>query len=203
MPGELENAIFELVRRTACELPDDVVAALRRARDAEAPGSAAEITLSIFLQNIDMAHAQMKPACQDTGLPYFFIHHPQQVSKRKMTQVIHDVMIRVTRQQYLRPNAVDAVTGKNSGVNIGAGFPAVYFDEWDDPAVEIALMLKGGGSENVGRQYSLPFADLDAGRDLEGVRRVALDAVRRAEGKGCPPGIWVFSLGGDRVPGFA
>jgi len=201
--GRLENAVFELVRRTACELPGDVVKALRQARDAELPGSGAKLTLDLFLQNVDMALAQMRPACQDTGLPIFFIHHPQSVSKRRITQVIHDVMIRVTQQQYLRPNAVDAVSGKNSGVNLGDGFPALHLDEWDEPAIEMHLILKGGGSENVGRQYSLPASELGAGRDLEGVRRVLLDAVRRAEGKGCPPGVLGVCIGGDRGSGYA
>jgi len=50
----------------------------------------------------------------------------------------------------------------------------------------------------VSAQYSMPYAALDAGRDLEGVRRVVLDAVRKAEGKGCPPGILGVCIGGDR-----
>jgi fumarate hydratase class I len=94
------------------------------------------------------------------------------------------------------------VTGKNSGINVGEGFPGIYFSEWDDPAIEISLMLKGGGCENVGRQYSLPNAEFGAGRDLEGVRRVVLDAVRKAEGKGCPPGILGVCIGGDRGSGY-
>ena len=89
-------------------------------------------------------------------------------------------------EQYLRHNAVDSVTGKNSGNNVGKGFPAVFFEEWDDDAIGVALMLKGGGSENVGSQYSLPDDSLSAGRDLEGVRRVVLDAVRKAEGRDAP-----------------
>ena len=120
-------------------------------------------------------------------MPMFFIHHPG-LSRRLIARVCEEAVARATREQYLRHNAVDSVTGKNSGNNVGKGFPAVYCEEWDDPAIGVALMLKGGGSENVGSQYSLPDDSLDAGRDLEGVRRVVLDAVRRAEGKGCPPG---------------
>jgi fumarate hydratase class I len=59
-------------------------------------------------------------------------------------------------------------------------------------------MLKGGGCENVGAQYSLPNATLGAGRDLAGVRRVVLDAVHKAQGKGCAPGILGVAIGGDR-----
>ena len=64
-------------------------------------------------------------------------------------------------------------------------------------------MLKGGGCENVGAQYSLPNAKLKADRDLEGVQRCILDAVQQAQGKGCAPGIIGACFGGDRGSGFA
>jgi fumarate hydratase class I len=47
-------------------------------------------------------------------------------------------------------------------------------------------------------QYSLPNSQLGAGRDLEGVRKVVLDAVYQAQGKGCAPGILGVAIGGDR-----
>ena len=62
--------------------------------------------------------------------------------------------------------------------------------------------MKGGGSENMGRQFSLPDASLGAGRDLEGVRRCALAAVQGAQGFGCAPGILGICIGGDRAAGF-
>lgn len=198
----LRSAILELVRRTACEIPDDVKDALQQALKTEKPGSGAELCLSRFLENIGMAKANTAPLCQDTGTPIFHIHHPQGQSTRELTDIIHHVLEQATQKQYLRPNAVDPVTGQNSGINVGAGFPQTFFFEWDKPRLEIGLMLKGGGCENVGAQYSLPYEVLDAGRDLEGVRRVVLDAVRRAEGKGCPPGILGVCIGGDRGSGY-
>jgi fumarate hydratase class I len=196
------EAVFELVRMAACELPSDVEKALSDARSAEEPGSSAELTLSLFLKNIAMAKERQAPVCQDTGLPIFFISHPEGVSQRQLTRVCQDAASWATTKPYLRHNAVDAVTGKNSGNNIGLGFPAVYFTEWDEPAIEMALILKGGGSENVSGQYSIPYDPLNAGRDLEGVRRVVLDCVRKAEGKGCPPGILGVCIGGDRGGGY-
>jgi fumarate hydratase class I len=196
------EAIFDLVRRTACELPEDVEAALKRAHDEEAPDSTARMILATFLENMALAREKQVPLCQDTGMPLFFIHHPPGLSHRVMRRVCEEAVARATREQYLRHNAVDSLTGLNSGNNVGKGFPGVFFEEWDDEAVSVALMLKGGGSENVGRQYSMPDDVLVAGRDLEGVRRAALDAVRRAEGKGCPPGILGICIGGDRGSGY-
>jgi fumarate hydratase class I len=53
------------------------------------------------------------------------------------------------------------------------------------------------------RQYSLPDSALGAGRDLEGVRRCVLDAVHKAQGYGCAPGILGVCIGGDRAGGYA
>jgi fumarate hydratase class I len=136
-------------------------------------------------------------------MPLFFISHPEGISRALMTSAVREAVIRATEAQLLRPNAVDPVTGENSGNNTGNSFPGIYFAESKAQDIEVSLILKGGGSENVSAQYSLPHADLKAGRDMEGVRRVALDAVRKAEGKGCPPGILGICLGGDRASGYA
>ena len=64
-------------------------------------------------------------------------------------------------------------------------------------------MLKGGGCENVGAQYPLPNEGLKAARDLDGCRKVILDAVIQAQGKGCGPGVLGVCIGGDRATGYA
>ncbi|MDZ7821270.1 MAG: fumarate hydratase [Candidatus Marinimicrobia bacterium] len=106
-----------------------------------------------------------------------------------------------TEQGYLRPNAVDALSGDNSGNNLGDRIPAFSFSEWDKAEVRVRCLLKGGGSENVSAQYSLPRSDFSAGRDLDGVAACVVDAVINAQGNGCPPGIIGVGIGGDRVSG--
>jgi len=107
----------------------------------------------------------------------------------------------------LRPNAVDAITGRNSGDGTGVGIPQVHFDDAGgvapDADLTVDLLLKGGGSENVGRQYSLPDQELGAGRDMDGVRRCVIDAAFRAQGFGCAPGVLGVCVGGDRATGLA
>ena len=119
-------------------------APMREAQAAEEPGSSAERTLSLLLKNIEMAKERQAPVCQDTGLPTFFINHPEGVSRRLITRVCRDAAAWATTKQYLRHNAVDSVTGKNSGNNIGEGSLPSIFTEWDDAAVEMTLILKGG-----------------------------------------------------------
>jgi fumarate hydratase class I len=62
--------------------------------------------------------------------------------------------------------------------------------------------MKGGGSENMSRQYSLPDSTLGAGRDLKGVEKCILDAVVKTQGYGCAPGILGVCIGGDRATGY-
>ena len=77
------------------------------------------------------------------------------------------------------------MTGRNTGDNLGdEHYPTIHFEEGEGDEVVIQLILKGGGCENVGAQDKLPDSRMGAGRDLEGVRRVALDAVQLLGGNG-------------------
>jgi fumarate hydratase class I len=196
---DLTEQILELVRLAATDLPPDVEAGLRRAFADEQPGSAARNALETILKNVEMARRDSTPICQDTGTPIFYVYYPQGWSTRKLKEQIRQAVARATALSYLRPNSVDAITGKNTGNNLGdEHFPSIHFEEVEGDTLAIELMLKGGGCENVGAQYSLPNSDLGAGRDLAGVRRVVLDAVYKAQGKGCAPGILGVAIGGDR-----
>lgn len=200
---DLTAPILELVRLAATDLPADVEASLRQAVEREAPGSAARSTLETILENVDLARRNSTPICQDTGTPIFYVYHPAGWSTRIMAEQIRAAVAEATQHAYLRPNAVDTLTGKNSGDNLGdKHFPTIHFEEVEADAFKVELMLKGGGCENVGAQYSLPNSSLGAGRDLEGVRKVVLDAVHKAQGKGCAPGILGVAIGGDRGSSF-
>jgi fumarate hydratase class I len=107
-----------------------------------------------------------------------------------------------TKKGYLRQNSVDSLTGKNDGTNVGPGAPVVHFHQHRSAEIRVRLMLKGGGCENVGAQYSLPNEKLKADRNLDGCRKAILDAVLQAQGKGCGPGILGVCIGGDRASGY-
>lgn len=201
---DLTEPILELIRQAATDLPPDVEAGLRKSVDLEEPGSAARGALETILKNVEMARQDSTPICQDTGTPIFYVHYPEGWSTRRLRKQIREAVAEATRRAYLRPNAVDALSGVNSGDNLGDDhFPTIHFEEIEDDTLQIDLMLKGGGCENVGAQYSLPNSALGAGRDLAGVRRVALDAVYKAQGKGCAPGILGVAIGGDRGSSYA
>lgn len=196
---DLTAQILELVRLAATDLPPDVEAAIEKAVEQEIPGSAARGALETILQNVILARQNQTPICQDTGTPIFYVYHPEGWSTRRLRQQIEAAVVQATQKAYLRPNSVDSLSGKNSGNNLGGDyFPSVHFSEVEGDILTIDLILKGGGCENVGAQYSLPNSALGAGRDLAGVRKVVLDAVHKAQGKGCAPGILGVAIGGDR-----
>jgi fumarate hydratase class I len=82
----------------------------------------------------------------------------------------------------------------------------MHFEQWEnEDEIEVKLILKGGGCENMNAQYSLP-AELPnlgrADRSLAGVRKCILHAVWNAQGKGCAPGAIGVCIGGDRTSGY-
>jgi fumarate hydratase class I len=199
------DSMVELITKTSTDLPPDVRAAMSAALAAEEPATRAGQALTIIAQNIDQAEACDGPICQDTGMPTFEVHVPVGANQIWMRQQIREAVAEATRRGKLRPNSVDSITGENSGNNLGPGTPIIHFDQWEQPHVEVKLILKGGGCENTNAQYALP-AELDhlgrADRTLEGVRKCILHAVWKAQGKGCSPGAVGVCVGGDRTSGY-
>lgn len=205
MTAAFRDSIVELITRTATDLPPDVRSAMRAAMGQEAPGSRGAQALAVIAENIDLAASCEGPLCQDTGWPTFEVHTPVGVSQIRIREQIREAVAEATRLGKLRPNSVDSITGENTGNNLGPGMPVIHFDQWDRDVVEVKLLLKGGGCENVNAQYALPV-DLDhlgrADRSLEGVRKCVLHAIWKAQGKGCSPGAVGVCVGGDRTAGY-
>lgn len=199
------DSLVDLITRTSTDLPPDVRAAMRSAATTEAPGTRAGQALTIIAQNIDQAASCEGPICQDTGMPTFEVRVPVGANQIVMRQRIREAVVEATRRGKLRPNSVDSITGENSGNNLGPGMPIIHFDQWEEPEIEVKLILKGGGCENTNAQYALP-AELEhlgrADRSLEGVRKCILHAVWKAQGKGCSPGAVGVCVGGDRTSGY-
>jgi len=198
----LFESILELIRRTSTQLPEDVVTAITAARTNEAEGSNADVALNVISCNIGLAKESSLPLCQDTGTILFYVHAPAGYDQLAFEEIATNAVREATKVGYLRQNSVDSVTGRNTGDNTGPGSPVFHFNQWRKPHIEVKLMLKGGGCENMNAQYSLPHPDL-GGRDLKGVENAILDAVLQAQGQGCGPGILGVCIGGDRATGYA
>jgi len=198
----LKSNLLELIRRTSAELPDDVVHTIARSAKQEQQGSNAQYAMNIIVNNIDMAKLKSAPLCQDTGSILFFVTAPKGFDQLAFEKAARDTVAEATAKGYLRQNSVDSLTGKNTGNNLGPGSPSLHFHQHRGSRVDVRLILKGGGCENVGAQYSLPDTRINANRDMDGVRKAILDAVVQAQGKGCGPGILGVCIGGDRATGY-
>ncbi|MCI0746217.1 MAG: fumarate hydratase [Verrucomicrobia subdivision 3 bacterium] len=198
----LEHSLVELIRRTSAEIPDDVQAAILASLEREKKGTIAESAMKIIEQNIQLAKQKSQPICQDTGSIIFYVDCPVGFDQITFEEAAKNAVRISTKKGFLRQNSVDSLSGVNDGTNVGPGSPTIHFHQHRQPETEVRLVLKGGGCENVGAQYSLPAEKLKANRDLDGCRKAILDAVLQAQGKGCGPGILGVCIGGDRATGY-
>jgi fumarate hydratase class I len=127
----LGNSLLELITQASTNLPPDVRAVMRQALETETPDTQSAQALDLIATNIDMAHDDEAPICQDTGLPTFVIRTPVGVNQLHLKNVVHEAVVEATRRGKLRPNSVDSLTGKNSGDNLGAETPVVHFEQWE------------------------------------------------------------------------
>jgi fumarate hydratase class I len=200
-----KESMLELIIQTSTNLPPDVRQAMGVAIKTEEPSTQAGQALAIIGQNIDMAYENEGAICQDTGMPTFEIKTPVSVNQIIMKKQIQEAVAEATKRGKLRPNSVDSLTGKNSGNNLGPGTPVVHFEQWEEPDIEVRLLLKGGGCENMNIQYSVPCMLEHLGRadrDLAGVKKCLLHAVWQAQGQGCAPGAIGACIGSDRAAGY-
>src|SRR5262245_27115571 len=198
----LQESLLELIRRTSAEIPEDVHKAIVDSLEREKKGTIAESAMKIIEQNIELAKNKSQPICQDTGSIIFYVDCPSSFDQLAFTDAAREAVKLATKKGFLRQNSVDSITGKNDGTNLGPGSPTIHFHQHRSSETTVRLVLKGGGCENVGAQYSLPNEKLKANRDLDGCRKAILDAVLQAQGKGCGPGILGVCIGGDRATGY-
>ena len=203
MSARTVDKLVDLIRDTSSSLAPDVLNALKAALRREKKGSSAAVVLQTILDNCAIAAKRGTPLCQDTGTLTFFVD--ERLRRRVTPAVLKKAVAIATERGYLRKNTIDSITGKSYDDNVCEGAPVIHYTQPSPLAPNppsLTLILKGGGSENMSRQYSLPDAALGAGRDLAGVRMCILDAVQKIQGYGCAPGILGVCIGGDRATGY-
>ncbi len=189
--GNLETVAFNLIKQAVIYLPKDVKAALRKAQ-AEETCETARIQLNTMLANIGLAERTQSPICQDTGTLAFYIKAGEDVQGLgKVEEVLVNATRKATFDLPLRPNAVNPFTGKNSGDNTGRLIPQVHWEIERGDCLEMTVMPKGGGSENV-----CALGMLNPGDGLRGLKRFVIDAVIKAGPQPCPPTVLGVGLGG-------
>ncbi len=188
----LVNAIVETIRLAVTELPEDVVEALKRAYSEESD-RIARFNLRNILKTVEIGRKDGIPICQDTGTLTFFVEVG--VESPFLGEVegwIVEAVRRATMEIPLRPNAVDLLTNRNSGDNTGRFVPVIHWEPVEGDSLRIALLPKGGGSENCSA-----LAMLSPGEGRDGIKRFVMERIRECGGKPCPPVILGIGIGGS------
>jgi fumarate hydratase subunit alpha len=190
---KITETVSELLKRAATRLPEDVEEALEKAHKEESRETA-KIQLAAILENIRYARKNDLPICQDTGIPVFYIGigSKAQIDAGIIEEAVVDGVRKATRDVPLRPNAVHPLTRKNSGDNTGVGFPVLELEILKGKDyVEIIVLPKGAGSENMSR-----LAMLKPSEGIAGLEKFVIESVAAAGGNSCPPIIVGIGIGG-------
>lgn len=187
--------ITETIRRMTVEvntdLPQDVEQALVEGR-AKEESPFGQYCLDQILANAKLARCEKQAMCQDTGTMVVYLNIGQDLHLvgGDLTEAVNEGVRLGYDEGYLRRSMVEEPVFDR--VNTGDNTPAViHTNIVPGDQLELTLMPKGGGAENMG---ALGMLKPTAGKD--GVVDFVVDAVSRAGGNPCPPIIVGVGIGG-------
>lgn len=187
----VEEVAFNILKQAVVYLPEDVKEALKKAYEEETSATA-RTQLKAIMDNVELAERYQAPVCQDTGTTIFFAKAGSQVKNLdRIEEALVKATQRATKDVPMRPNAVDPFTQKNSGDNTGRLVPYLNWEIVPGDSLELTVMPKGGGSENV-----CLTGTLVPGEGIKGLKKFVVDAVIRAGAQPCPPTILGIAMGG-------
>lgn len=181
------DKIKDAIDKISCEAEPSCVSALEKAYEKEENGTS-KFALEVMLENINIAKAEHRPVCQDTGMVVVFVQIGKEVIltgkllQRAIDEAVEEAYVT------LRKSVLDPVTRINTKTNT----PAVVHTEFvEGEDVKVEVMLKGFGSENMSKVFLLNPA-----QGLEEAKRLIVDTVAQAASNPCPPVIIGVGLGG-------
>lgn len=187
--------ITETIRRMTVEvntdLPQDVEQALVESR-AKEESPFGQYCLDQILANAKLARCEKQAMCQDTGTMVVYLNIGQDLHLvgGDLTEAVNEGIRLGYDEGYLRRSMVEEPVFDR--VNTGDNTPAViHINIVPGDKLELTLMPKGGGAENMG---ALGMLKPTAGKD--GIVDFVVDAVSRAGGNPCPPIIVGVGIGG-------
>ncbi len=188
---EVTKTVSHLFQEACYYLPEDVLTALKQAREGEESPVGRKV-LDRILENIEIAAKEEIPLCQDTGDAVVFLELGQDVHivDGDLYSAINEGVRQGYSEGYLRKSMVTQPF--SARINTKDNTPAIiYTDIVPGDRLKIIAMPKGGGAENMSRLAMLPPA-----KGRQGVIDFAVNAVDEAGSNPCPPVIVGVGIGG-------
>ncbi len=186
----ITQKVAELCQQVNFELGEDVLSALRQARQAEESPLGRQV-LDQILENARIAQGEHVPLCQDCGTAVVFLEVGQDVhiTGGNLYAAVEEGVRQGYTRGYLRKSMVSRPF--SARINTGDNTPPVIHAEIvPGDHLKIVVMPKGGGAENMSR-----LAMLKPGEGKEGVVNLAVRAVAEAGGNPCPPLVVGLGIG--------
>src|SRR2546423_7029020 len=182
----IETVARDLYWKALKDIPADVRAGVRTGLEAEKKDGnlTAEQVLFTILETIKTADEQSTLVCQDTGLPVYkvLVGSNLNLDIPELKSRLRTGCERATKEYPLRSNSVHPLTRKNTQTNTGQGLPIIRVDFNDSDKLELWMVPKGSGSENMSFLRMLKPAD-----GIKGVKKFVLECVFDSGANPCPP----------------
>ncbi len=188
---EITKTVSHLFQEACYKLPDDVLTALRQAREAEKSSVGREV-LDRILENAEVSVKEGIPLCQDTGAAVVFLELGQEthIVGGDLYAAVNEGVRQAYNEGYLRKSMVSQPF--SARLNTKDNTPAIiYTDVVPGNKLKIMVMPKGGGAENMTR-----LAMLTPAHGRQGIIDFVVSTVDEAGSNPCPPVIVGVGIGG-------
>jgi fumarate hydratase subunit alpha len=188
--GTVTEAVRSLCIEANTRLPEDHLAALRRALGEEESALGREV-LERLLENAEVARERCVAFCQDTGYAVFFVELGSEVRVvgGEIGEAIDEGVRRGYDEGYLRKSMV---RGPLDRANTGDNTPAiVYYDLVPEERLKLTILVKGAGCDNMSALRMLTPAE-----GLPAMKRFVVETIERAGPSASPPLTVGVGIGG-------
>jgi fumarate hydratase subunit alpha len=189
--SDIATTVARLFGHSCHYLPEDVVAALKAAKEKEKSPVCRDV-LDRILENANIAGKEQIPLCQDTGAAVVVLELGQEVhvTGGDFYAAINEGVRQGYDKGYLRKSIVNGPCFAR--VNTKDNTPAmIHTDIVPGDRLKISVLPKGGGSENCSRLTALTPA-----KGRQGVIDFVVNLVEEVGSNPCPPVIIGVGIGG-------
>jgi fumarate hydratase subunit alpha len=188
---KISETVSSLFQQGCLYLPDDVLAAIKNARDREESLVARDV-LDKLIENTEVSKKEEIPLCQDTGAAVVMLELGQEVHIKggNLEDCINEGVRQGYEKGYLRKSMVRQPF--STRVNTKDNTPAIiHTDIVPGDKLKISVIPKGGGSENCSRLTVMPPA-----KGRQGIIDFVVNLVEESGSNPCPPIIIGLGIGG-------